>query len=82
MVMGLKDNSASGHIINGSVTRAATQHSRLCLGQKDHMVADAHGVLVHGVELAHSTWQEAVKLSDAAGVKPNTLLMVPKEKVP
>ena len=48
--------SKSGHVINGAVTRAATQHSRLCLGQRTEMIADAHGVLVHGVELAHATW--------------------------
>ena len=61
MLMCSKATSTSGHLINGSVTRAATQHSRLCLGQKDGMVADAHGVLVHGVELAHITWQEACR---------------------
>ncbi|MFC1516157.1 3-oxoacyl-ACP synthase III [Thermodesulfobacteriota bacterium] len=59
MLLCHRDISKSGHIINGSVTRAATQHSRLCLGQKEHMVADAHGVLVHGVELAHATWKLA-----------------------
>ncbi|MBW1840736.1 MAG: 3-oxoacyl-ACP synthase III [Deltaproteobacteria bacterium] len=59
MLLCHKDISRSGHLINGSVTRAATQHSRLCLGQKDHMIADAHGVLAHGVTLAHATWQLA-----------------------
>ncbi|MFH2220422.1 MAG: 3-oxoacyl-ACP synthase III [Pseudomonadota bacterium] len=59
MLLCHRDISRSGHIINGSVTRAATQHSRLCLGQRDHMIADAHGVLVHGVELAHATWKLA-----------------------
>ena len=59
MILCHKDISKFGHIINGSVTRAATQYSRLCLGQKDHMIADAHRVLVHGVELAHVTWKLA-----------------------
>jgi 3-oxoacyl-[acyl-carrier-protein] synthase-3 len=59
MILCHKDISTSGHIINGSVTRAATQYSRLCLGQKDHMIADAHRVLAHGVELAHATWKLA-----------------------
>ena len=59
MLLCHRDISRSGHLINGSVTRAATQHSRLCLGQKDHMIADAHAVLVHGVELAHATWKLA-----------------------
>jgi 3-oxoacyl-[acyl-carrier-protein] synthase-3 len=51
--------SKTGHVINGEVTRAATRYSRLCLGQPDRMIADAHGVLVHGVQLAHETWQQA-----------------------
>lgn len=59
MLMCHKDISRSGHLINGAVSRAATQHSRLCLGQKDRMTADAHGVLMHGVNLAHATWQLA-----------------------
>ncbi|UCD31911.1 MAG: 3-oxoacyl-ACP synthase III [Desulfobacterales bacterium] len=64
MILCHKDRSTSGHIINGSVTRAATQHNRLCLGQKDHMIADAHRVLVHGVELAHTTWKLACQTLD------------------
>lgn len=59
MLLCHKNISSSGHLINGSVTRAATEHSRLCFGQKDYMVADAHRVLVHGVELAYATWQLA-----------------------
>ena len=59
MLLCHKDDSKSGHVINGAVTRAATQHSRLCLGQRTEMIADAHGVLVHGVELAHATWRRA-----------------------
>ena len=59
MMLCHKDISKTGHIVNGSVTQAATQYSRLCLGQKDHMIADASRVLVHGVELAHVTWNLA-----------------------
>ena len=59
MILTRKDLSATGHTINGQVTRAATQYSRLCLGQPDKMIADASGVLRHGVELAHETWQHA-----------------------
>jgi len=64
MILCHKDISKTGHIINGSVTRAATQHSRLCLGQRDHMIANAHRVLVHGVELAHVTWKLACQTLD------------------
>ena len=64
MLLCHKDISKSGHLIKGSVSQAATEHSRLCLGQKDNMIADAHGVLVHGVNLAHATWQLAGKTLD------------------
>jgi len=59
MILTHRRYSQTGHVINGEVTRAATQHSRLCLGQPDRMIADAHGVLVHGVQLAHDTWKTA-----------------------
>ena len=61
MILCHRDISKTGHVINGSVTQAATQYSRLCLGQKDHMIADASRVLIHGVELAHVTWNLACR---------------------
>ncbi|BBO84273.1 3-oxoacyl-ACP synthase III [Desulfosarcina ovata subsp. sediminis] len=51
--------STSGHRINGAVTRAATRHSRLCLGQRDYMTADASKVMLFGVDLAKQTWDLA-----------------------
>jgi 3-oxoacyl-[acyl-carrier-protein] synthase III len=59
MVLAHERHSLAGHRINGAVTRAATQHSRLCLGQPDKMTADATQVLLHGVALAHETWKVA-----------------------
>jgi 3-oxoacyl-[acyl-carrier-protein] synthase-3 len=59
MIVCHKNRSTSGHVVNGSVTRAATRHSRLCLGQRDRMVADASKVLIFGVELAKRTWDLA-----------------------
>ncbi|MGD8366607.1 MAG: 3-oxoacyl-ACP synthase III [Desulfobacterales bacterium] len=59
MILTHRRYSKTGHVINGEVTRAATRYSRLCLGQPDRMIADAHGVLVHGVQLALETWQAA-----------------------
>ena len=64
MILGNRSRSNTGHVINGAVTRAATEHSRLCLGQPDRMVADASSVLIHGVQLAHTTWQQAEKELD------------------
>jgi acyl-CoA:acyl-CoA alkyltransferase len=59
MIVSRKDLATSGHTVNGAVTRAATRHSRLCLGQRDCMTADASKVLIFGVELAKQTWQLA-----------------------
>lgn len=59
MILCRWDLATSGHRINGSVTRAATRHSRLCLGQREWMTADASKVLVFGVELAKQTWDVA-----------------------
>ncbi|MFH2066763.1 MAG: 3-oxoacyl-ACP synthase III [Pseudomonadota bacterium] len=56
-----KDVSKTKHTINKAVSLAATEHCRLCLGQKDQMIADAASVMVHGVELAWQTWKLAEK---------------------
>lgn len=61
MLLGRRDRSEAGHGINGSVTRAATRHCRLCLGQRDQMTADASKVLIFGVELAKKTWDLACR---------------------
>ncbi|PIE01131.1 MAG: 3-oxoacyl-ACP synthase III [Acidobacteria bacterium] len=47
------------HKINGSASLAATEHSRLCLGNNQKMVTDASMLLVAGVELACRTWKFA-----------------------
>jgi acyl-CoA:acyl-CoA alkyltransferase len=62
MILSRSDLAPAGHRFNGAVTRAATEHSRLCLGQSDYMVADAGKVLFHGVELAYATWQAARRI--------------------
>lgn len=59
MIVCRRDLATFGHPVNGSVTRAATRHSRLCLGQRDYMTADASKVLLFGVELAKLTWDLA-----------------------
>lgn len=57
MILTHKDNSDSGHLINGSVSLAATQYNRLCLGQRDSMITQPHKLLVAGVELALEAWE-------------------------
>ncbi|BBO70550.1 3-oxoacyl-ACP synthase III [Desulfosarcina alkanivorans] len=59
MILCRRDLATSGHRANGAVTRAATRHCRLCLGQRDRMTADASKVLIFGVELAKKTWDLA-----------------------
>ncbi len=59
MLLTHQRNSKSGHVINGTVSLAATQHSRLCLGQPDMMITDASALLAAGVELAQRTWRLA-----------------------
>ena len=43
----------------GGIARASTEHSRLCLGQRDEMRTDTKGLLAAGLELAESTWRQA-----------------------
>ncbi|VTR68555.1 3-Oxoacyl-(Acyl carrier protein) synthase III [Desulfosarcina cetonica] len=59
MILCRSDLSTSGHLLNGAVTRAATRHCRLCLGQRDYMTADASKVMIFGVDLAKQTWDFA-----------------------
>lgn len=59
MIVCRSELSTQGHQLNGAVTRAATRHSRLCLGQRDKMTADASKVMLFGVDLARETWDLA-----------------------
>lgn len=61
MLLSREDLATCGHLVEGSVTRAATEHCRLCLGQKDRMIADAPAVMKHGVELARRVWEQAAQ---------------------
>ncbi len=56
MVLGRGDLIPGGHRYVGSVNLAATQHSRLCWGQTDHMWTDTKALLIGGLQLAGKTW--------------------------
>lgn len=56
MLMGHRDYSRTHHLINGIVSLSDTQYSRLCVGQRDFMKADATEIMNQGVKLAHRTW--------------------------
>lgn len=49
-------HSRGGHPLLGGVSRAATQHSRLCLGTATEMKTDATTLLREGVTLAKATY--------------------------
>lgn len=58
MVLGRASNHPEGHRFVGGVSRAATQHNKLCVGDLDGMRTDARGLLEAGVELAVDTWSD------------------------
>ena len=53
-----------GHRFLGGVSLAATEHSRLCLGQNHDMTTDASTLLVSGLQLAAKTYQRAREQHD------------------
>ena len=59
MVLGRASEHPEGHRFVGGVSRAATQHNKLCIGDLDQMITDSNGLLRAGVELAGDTWDAA-----------------------
>lgn len=59
MLLTHKDNSRNGHLINGSVSLAATKFNRLCVGQRDGGISYPHELMVAGVGLAVEAWKLA-----------------------
>lgn len=64
MVLGRASEHPEGHRFVGGVSRAATQHNRLCVGDLDRMTTDSRGLLEAAVVLATDTWQEAAQEFD------------------
>ncbi len=58
-VIGPADAHPEGHRIIGGVTRAATQHHGLCVGDHHGMFTDARGLLDGGLELVMDAWDDA-----------------------
>ena len=46
------DLAPQGHAFNGGLTYAATEHNRLCLGQRDSMITDSSKLLNAGLDTA------------------------------
>lgn len=64
MLLTHRDRSRTGHVINGLVNMAATEHNRLCTASKTEMRTYAHELMAAGFELAGRTWQLASKTLD------------------
>lgn len=59
MVLGRADQHPEGHRVVGGVSRAATQHHGLCVGDFERMTTDTTGLLTAGMELASELWRDA-----------------------
>ncbi len=59
MVLGRSDLHPEGHRLVGGVTRAATEHHLLCIGDLESMQTDAKGLLDAGMALSRAVWQDA-----------------------
>lgn len=55
MLLTRRELAPEGHRFVGVVSRAATEHSRLCWGQVDRMFTDTRKLLVAGIQLAAET---------------------------
>lgn len=64
MVLGRASEHPEGHRFVGGVSRAATQHNKLCVGDLDRMTTDSRGLLEAGVQLAVDTWTDAAREFD------------------
>lgn len=59
MVLGRASAHPEGHRFRGGVSRAATEHNQLCLGDLEGMRTDSRALLEGAVELAVATWADA-----------------------
>jgi acyl-CoA:acyl-CoA alkyltransferase len=59
MVLGRADRHRDAHRLVGGVSRAATEHHALCVGDLDMMRTDVKGLFDAGLALSQQTWKEA-----------------------
>lgn len=64
MLLGRASEHPEGHRVVGGVTRAATEHHELCVGDFTEMRTDAQGLLVAGMGLAQDLWRDAAEEFD------------------
>jgi 3-oxoacyl-[acyl-carrier-protein] synthase-3 len=59
MLLARSDLVTDGHRVRGSVSLAATEHNRLCLGQLERGCTDTKALLEAGIALSSRTWKKA-----------------------
>ena len=59
MVLGRADAHPEGHRVVGGVSRAATEHHDLCVGDLERMRTDSKKLFEAGLSLALDTWRDA-----------------------
>lgn len=64
MVLGRASAHPEGHRLAAGISRAATEHNGLCIGDLDGMHTDSRGLLAAGVALAEDTWRDAAQFAD------------------
>jgi len=64
MVLGRATEHPEGHRFVGGVSRAATQHHRICVGDMTQMRTDSRALLEAGLQLSVETWREAAETFD------------------
>lgn len=66
MVLGRASEHPEGHRLIGGVSRAATEHHRICVGDMNRMVTDSRALLEAGLQLSGELWKEAAEEFDWA----------------
>jgi 3-oxoacyl-[acyl-carrier-protein] synthase-3 len=64
MVLGRASEHPEGHRFVGGVSRSATEHNKLCVGDLEYMRTDSRGLLNAGVALALDTWRYSKEFFD------------------
>ncbi len=59
VVLGRADAHPEGHRLLGGVTRSASEHHGLCVGDMDDMRTDSAGLMNAGLALSRDLWAEA-----------------------
>ena len=60
MVLGRASEHSEGHRITGGISRSASQHKELCIGDLTLMQTDSRALFTAGIELASQAWRDAL----------------------